>query len=89
MAVQPMPKAWRYTTHVVALLVGIVAVVFFAQWLVERQTIPHWEEKVGACVTAMKAEQLGHSTGEKPCEALNEDGKREAAYRWAKERGAL
>lgn len=89
MAVKPMPKVWRYATHIVALSFGIVGILIFANWSKDQMIDKDWDKKVNACVTAMKAEQLGHSTGESPCEALNEDGKREAAFRWARERGAL
>jgi hypothetical protein len=84
-----MPKALRIWANVVALLVAGLMAYLFVQWAQNSAVDKHWEQKVTACVTEMNAEQLGHSTGEKPCAVLDDAGKREAAYRWAKERGAL
>lgn len=78
-------KVW----FVIGIPLAIVVGTTLALWMKDQATDHHWDGKVEACVTEMQARELGHSMGDGPCEALNDAGKHEAAYRWAQRRGAL
>lgn len=48
------------------------------------------DDRIKACVTEMRSERLGHAEEQdSACESLSRDQQREAAYRWARETGAL
>lgn len=70
-------------TLLLALLVSALSL-----WIIDDDRAARREHRVELCVLAMTTED--RKTGPLPsCEALSEDERREAAYRWARRAGVF
>lgn len=82
----PEDRRWlrRATLAVVAVAALAVGSFFLATWMTSMAIDHDWDHKVQACTDQMQADQTGPLPA---CEKLDEDARKEAAYRWAEQNG--